>query len=400
MDTPPPPQDDDPIIALFKPVGGDQWELNNENIKRIDHKTGETILHNYCKKINATPLAVFQYLIEAKGCDVNVEDKHKHVPVHQALIHFSPDENGGGNIAALMYLLSQTNVKDDIKGQVGYTLLHAACYNINSLPIDIFKVLVEKIDLDVNAMDENQDTPLHFAFELFNPEHGGDSKVLIYLLNQESVNVNLTGCNGDIALHTACININKLPIEVFKVLVETHGADINAQDDDHNTPFICALIHFDPDDGGNITTLTYLLSHMNVNVSIMDKFGCTLLHWACKRINYLPLDVFQYLIEKHGCDVNTPNNFGNTPLHDALENFDPNNGGDINVLAYLINQNNVNANTKNKNGYTLLHSACMVDLSNRWHFAELDAKCDTNLSLTIEIIAERCIQQILDGTTS
>jgi hypothetical protein len=38
-----------------------QWELNDNNIKRIDR--GETILHNYCKFINTTPSQVFVYLV-------------------------------------------------------------------------------------------------------------------------------------------------------------------------------------------------------------------------------------------------------------------------------------------------------------------------------------------------
>jgi len=53
MSLPPPPQDDDPIITQFKPQYG-QWELTDDNSKRIDLTTGETILLNYCKKINST----------------------------------------------------------------------------------------------------------------------------------------------------------------------------------------------------------------------------------------------------------------------------------------------------------------------------------------------------------
>jgi hypothetical protein len=51
---PPPPQDDDPIITQFTPVEG-QWALIDENIKRIDPKTGHTILHNYCQHIKYHP---------------------------------------------------------------------------------------------------------------------------------------------------------------------------------------------------------------------------------------------------------------------------------------------------------------------------------------------------------
>ena len=47
----PAPLVDDPIITQFRPVTG-QLKLNEANIKRIDPKSGETILHNHCKYIN------------------------------------------------------------------------------------------------------------------------------------------------------------------------------------------------------------------------------------------------------------------------------------------------------------------------------------------------------------
>jgi len=100
MNLPPPPQDDDPIITQFKPVKG-QWELNDENIQRVDPETGNTILHNYCKCINTTPVEVYRYLIETKGCDVNAQDKSKDTLLHWAVRYFNP--NKGGDINVLTY---------------------------------------------------------------------------------------------------------------------------------------------------------------------------------------------------------------------------------------------------------------------------------------------------------
>ena len=55
----PPPQDDDPIITQFTTLNS-QWELNGDNITRIDPGTDETILHNYCKCMNTTPLEAYR----------------------------------------------------------------------------------------------------------------------------------------------------------------------------------------------------------------------------------------------------------------------------------------------------------------------------------------------------
>jgi ankyrin repeat protein len=426
---PPPPQANDPIITQFKPVKG-QWELNDKNIKRIGAKTGQAILHNYCQYINTTPLEVYRYLIETKGRDVNVQDKDKDTPLHCAFQNFDP--NDGGDINVLLYLLGQKDVNVNTKGRLCYTLLHRACENINNLPFDIFKLLIETMGGDLNARGPLDNTPLHYAFSHLNPNsnynitvltyllsqkgadvntknkfgytllhkacshikflsldvfkllietHGADVNaqddnnhtplrraldsftpdnitVLIYLLSQEGVNVNIRGRNGDTLLHRVCANINKFPIEILKLLIETHGADVNVQDNNNDAPLHYALDYFDPDEDGDIAVLYYLLNQSNVSVNIKGQHGYTLLHRACEKINNLPIDVFKVLVETHGGDVNAQDGDKNTPIHSALEYFDPNEGGDINVLTYLLNQSNVNVNIKNENDITLLHRAC------------------------------------------
>jgi ankyrin repeat protein len=400
---PPPPQDDDPIITQFKPVE-DQWELTDDNINRIDPQTGQTILHNYCQHINTTPLEVYRYLIETKGCDVNARDKYNDIPVHDAFCRFDPDD--GGDITLLTYLLSQVNVNGNIKGDCCYTLLHSACENTNNLPIDVFKLLIEKHGADVNAQDNDNDTPLHRALVWFDPNDGGDITVLMYLLSQKGINGNIMGKRGYTLLHIACKYINKLPLEIFKLLIETHGCDVNVQNNDKDTPLHYALRYFNPRNGGDIKTLTYLINQKDINGNITGEYGYTLLHMACKYINILPIDVLQHLIETHGCDVNARNDNKNTPLHCAFRDFDPNNDNNITAFAYLINQNNFNGDIKDQDGCTFLHLACTSGISELNNFSDskdefsdpdddgdvLEAKSDTNLSQIVEIIAERCVQ--------
>jgi ankyrin repeat protein len=323
--TPPPPlQDNDPIITQFRPEG-DQWELTDDNIKRIDPKTGETILHNYYAHINTTPLEVYRYLIETKGCDINVEDNRGDTPLHRAFDGFQTAENGdeiGCDITILIYLFTQKGVDVSIKNQYGCTLLHAVCERINYLPLDVFKVLIETHGFDVNVRDNDNDTPLHVALAWFNPYNGGDINVLTYLLSQE-------GIDGD-----------------------TKG-----------------------------------------------QCGYTFLHMACDMINYCPLDAFKFLIETMGCDVNAQDDSKNTPVQKAFRYFDPNEGGDITVLTYLFTQNNVNLNVKGKQGFNLLHYACTNNLPSYKRSVELNAEFDTVFCQIVELIAERCVQQVLDETT-
>jgi hypothetical protein len=54
------------------------------------------------------------------------------------------DSNNGGDIAVLIYLLPQDDVRTDIQGPFGVTLLHFACSHINELPLDVFKYFDRK----------------------------------------------------------------------------------------------------------------------------------------------------------------------------------------------------------------------------------------------------------------
>jgi ankyrin repeat protein len=108
----------------------------------------------------------------------------------------------------------------------------------------------------------------------------------MYLLGQENVDVNIKGKHGYTLLHTACKKINNLPLNVFKLLIETHGADVNVQDKYNNTSVCLAFGEFNPHNGGDITVLAYLLNQNNVNLNITSEKGCNLLHSACT--NNLP----------------------------------------------------------------------------------------------------------------
>jgi ankyrin repeat protein len=343
--------------------------------------------------VNTTPLEVYRYLIETKGCDVNVQDKNGNTPLIYALRCFQR-----GNITVLTYLLSHKDVNVNIKTSFGYTLLHDACERINVFPIEVFKVLIETRGFDVNVQNNFKNTPIHCAIDSFNASYGGDITVLTYLLSQKDININIKSHYGYTILHTACKKISKLPLDVFKVLIKTRGFDVNAQDDNNHTPLHHAVCNFDRNNRGDLTVLMYLLSREDVNINIKTSFGYTLLHIACQLINHLPLDVFKVLIETHGGDVNVQAENKDTPIHLALRLFNPHQGG-VTVLTYLINQKNINVNIRGKQSHTSLHLACINNLSPR-HSSEVNAECDTHLCQIVEVIAERGVQQVLDEATS
>jgi ankyrin repeat protein len=395
------------ITPQFKPVDG-QWELNDENIKRIDPKSGGNILHNYCIFINTTPLEVFKYLIKTLCCEVNLQDKYENTPIHNALSYFELDN--GGDITVLTYLLSQGDVNVNIKGQYGFSLLHCACFNVNAIPLDVFEYMVEIQCCDVNMLDKDGNTPIHHALEQFDPDCC-DLNVLTYLFDQKGVNVNTKGQSGRTLLHIACDYINSFPIEIFQYLITTKGADVHTQDSHNTTPIHYALRHFNPDEGGDIATLIYLLDQENVNTTAQD--GHSLLHYVCGSINTLPIEIFKYLIEKKGCNLDVKCKSKRTPLHHAFYCFRP--GCSSTILAYLLGQRDVNLSSIDQNGCTLLHLACILDTSGlresctNCQGLELlslpaviskttDLKTDNFWSQMVEIVIKSWMKRVFDET--
>jgi cytohesin len=291
--------------------------------------------------------------------------------------------------------LNDENIKR-IDPQSGKTILHNYCKYINTTPFEVYRYLIDTKGCDISVKDKYYNTPLHHALLYFK---GGNITVLMYLLSHVNVNISIKNSNSYTLLHIACINIDSLPLDIFKLLIETLGCDVNAQSTYRNTPIHCAIDSFNSNDGGDITVLTYLLTQKDINSNIKGRDGYTLLHTACNNINSLPFKIVKYLIETHGADVNALDNNNETPLHRALDRFNPDSGCDINVFAYLINQTNIDLNIKYKNSYTLLHTTCMINLSNTRYSAKLNAENDTIVCRIIEDIAERYIQQVLDGTT-
>jgi ankyrin repeat protein len=372
--------------------------LTQTNINvNIRGQFGYTLLHYACININRLPITIFELFITL-GADVNVQDNGYSIPFLRAFWKFDP--NKGGDIKILHYLLAQKDVKVLGQSRYGDTVLHQVCKRVSMLPLEILRYLIEILGCDVNVQNNEKSTPIHFAFLSFDPHSVGDITILMYLLNQKGINVNIKGYDGNNILHLACKNINTLPLDVFKLLIETHGGDVNVLNNNNDTPLHRALRNFDPRDGGDIAVLTYLINQKNVNVNIKGWNGYTLLHATCLNINYLPLDVFKLLIETKGGDVNAMNDYDKTPIHCALDRFDPKHGGDINVLGYLINQKGVNVNAKYKGDYTLLHTTCIVNLQNTSHSDELNAECDTILCQIVEVIANKCLELVLDDTTS
>jgi ankyrin repeat protein len=252
--------------------------------------------------------------------------------------------------------LNSQNIKR-IDPSSRHTILHNYCTNIKSSPFEVFRYLIETKGCNINGTDNNNNTPIHIVLHSIKLNDSSDPNALTYLLYHKDINLSIKNDTGFTLLHSACSNINSLPLDIFKHLIETKGMGINVQDKMKNIPIYIALDNFEPKNGGDVKILTYLLNQKGIDANIKGQHGRTLLHWSCCKISHLSLDIFKRLIETKRCDINAQDNQCNTPLHYALRHFQSD-IADLSILTYLFNQKGLKINLKGHRGHTLLHSAC------------------------------------------
>jgi len=325
----------------------------NNDINAKNDK-GETLLEHFCARIDTTPLEVFEYLTQ-NGALLNIS-----YPLHLAFKNFGPNDDP--NI--LTHLLSQAIIPLTKKDSSGYLVLHRACDNLFNIPINVLKELVDKCPImQLNCKSKFNITPLHLAFSsIISNKYTPDIlPKLRYLLKQPGINVNTPCDEGHTILHHMCLDISKFPLILYKQLLDKYGADINICDSYNLTPLQSALRSFRP--GDDVQILFYLLNYpkLDIRAGYRRQGGddqSSILHLACHFLHRLPFEVFEQLIEVHGCAVNSIDLNGDTPLHFALKSFKTPTPESIKILKYLSNNPKVSINQQNSNGQGVLSLAC------------------------------------------
>jgi len=151
-------------------------------------------------------------------------------------------------------------------------------------------------DINVNARDANEDTPLHLA-ALY------DNKEVVKLLLAHDAQVNVKNDFAETPLHLAS------SLTVARLLIAA-GADINAKDLEGITPLYMAI------QSGDMDKIEFLVSNgADVNVVAEGELDSTPLHEA---IRELCKPVVRLLIE-HGADLNRKDDSEITPAEAAMQ---------------------------------------------------------------------------------
>ena len=283
-----------------------------------------TPLHEAC---NGGHVDVARKLVTEYGADVNARDNEDNTPLILAA-RFS------GKMELINMLVKEYGCSPHTKGQVGRTLLHLTCEGGH---VDVARKLVTEYGADVNARDNGDNTPLNLAARF-----SGKMELINVLVKECGCSPHTKGRVGRTLLHNACDGGN---VDVARKLVTEYGADVNARDNEDNTPLNLAARF-----SGKMELIDMLVKEYGCSPHTKGQVGRTLLHLACEGGH---VDVARKLVTEYGAHVNARDNNDNTPLTLAVY------FGKIEVVRMLITDFHVNLETKGQRGGTALHRACV-----------------------------------------
>ena len=241
---------------------------------------------------------------------------------------------------------------------------------------------------DPNIKDEDDMTPLMLAV------WKEENTIMELLLEQKEIDINSVDNNGETALHYACFYANN-PWAVKILGSDPRMKTLNTKDTDGLSPILRAIR------AGNADCVRELVKIPGVDLFGHCPEGRTLLGTAVS-LGYF--DCVEELVQIPGIDLSgqIPYN-GSTLLETAIRpakcDF-----RDNDIVEFLLQQPELDINCFNKNGDTALHVACYV--GNVWAVKKLvsdsrinlnviNKKGDNPLAIAIQEEEAECVRELV-----
>ena len=288
-----------------------------ENVNDVDEEWKSTALHFASEYGNAD----ICLLLLSRGANVSQTDKDGNTPLHLAAACYHVD---------ICQLLVDHKADVTSVNNKGQTPLHTAVLEWHKSPTLCCPLITNE---SVNVADHHGNCALHIA------ARNGDIQT-VQLLVDCRADVNALNEDGQTPLHTAAGGDKDCP-ELCSILLK-HNAKIDAVDKDGNQPLHLAC------EAALTSTVRHLLD-CNADVFATNNSHQTALHKAACSKRDCP-EVCVMLIAK-GAQVNATVGNEDTSLQVAFQK------GNMHTVDVLV-ENDADCNVVNVCGETLLHLAC------------------------------------------
>ena len=272
----------------------------------------------------------------------NVQDKDGNTPLHVAC------QRRRQNMVSLLRKASLSNNNLLITNKKGQTPLHLAVASGHKDTTEalLFSVTGSSTHHDLLTATDNEGSTTACS--------NGHIDVFRYLSSIYPQGVNVMDNRGRGLLHAACEGGD---IGIVRTLIETHGLDPLAQDEDGITCLhllaerkVVGLFQRNFAVRRSIDIYQYLEPNIVSNPVPKDKSGRTPLHYASRSGN---IRIVRYLIETFPCSPDDPDNNGYTSVHGACE------AGSMELVQYFLTDLKCNALAETDDCKTMLYFASM-----------------------------------------
>lgn len=230
------------------------------------------------------------------------------LPIHSATQH--------GHLRLVQHLVETEEYEQDADVENGDHMspLQIACAEGHE---DVVSYLLEISTVNINRGTTGESTPLGIAIRRQYVE------ITRMLLQRPDIDLQLELEHGRTALHYMVVMSISQGVDMAKLLLQRQVFDIEARDDDGNTPLLVAAPKLwlaeeeEKEKDENLADL--LVCQGGANIHAINNSGQTLLHMATKNGR---VESMKHLIETYQLDIATEDSNGLTPVDYALVNLE------------------------------------------------------------------------------